>query len=261
MEEGNFQNGGGLGVKVMTDEQMEMLRKQIAVYATICEQLVEMHKALSAQQEFAGMRLGNPYCDPLLSSAVHKIGSRQRWTPKPAQLQILEQIFEQCNATPGRQKIKDITRELAQHGQISETNVYNWFQNRRARSKRKQSAVVPNNGESEMETENESFKEKKTRPEDSQPDENTTPMADQMYFNSPDIGTPICLPLFFHKIHELRVLFDTFNPVSIRSLFKRHDLISWWGKWNPQGAVFLTGRWSNMTCLDDVSSRSAEMLR
>ena len=57
MEEGRCQNGGGLGVKVMTDEQMEMLRKQISVYATICEQLVEMHKALSAQQDFAGFFL------------------------------------------------------------------------------------------------------------------------------------------------------------------------------------------------------------
>ncbi|KAG6783577.1 hypothetical protein POTOM_009233 [Populus tomentosa] len=57
MEEGRFQNGGGLGVKVMTDEQMEMLRKQISVYATICEQLVEMHKAVSAQQDFAGFFL------------------------------------------------------------------------------------------------------------------------------------------------------------------------------------------------------------
>ena len=57
MEDGKFQNGGGLGVKVMTDEQMEMLRKQISVYATICEQLVEMHKALSAQQDFAGLFL------------------------------------------------------------------------------------------------------------------------------------------------------------------------------------------------------------
>jgi hypothetical protein len=39
------------------------------------------------------------------------------------------------------------------------------------------------------------------------------------------------------------------------------DLTSWWGRLNPQGAVFRTGRWSNMTCLDDVSSRSIEMLR
>jgi len=50
------QNGNveAMYVKVMTDEQLETLRKQIAVYATICEQLVEMHKTLSAQQDLAG---------------------------------------------------------------------------------------------------------------------------------------------------------------------------------------------------------------
>lgn len=41
-------------VKVMTDEQLETLRKQIAVYATICEQLIEMHKTLSAHQDLTG---------------------------------------------------------------------------------------------------------------------------------------------------------------------------------------------------------------
>lgn len=41
-------------VKVMTDDQLETLRKQIAVYATICEQLVEMHKTLSTQHDLAG---------------------------------------------------------------------------------------------------------------------------------------------------------------------------------------------------------------
>nr|XP_040259402.1 uncharacterized protein LOC109748470 isoform X5 [Aegilops tauschii subsp. strangulata] len=40
-----------LCVKVMTDEQMEVLRKQISIYATICEQLVEMHCALTAHQD------------------------------------------------------------------------------------------------------------------------------------------------------------------------------------------------------------------
>lgn len=45
---------GGLYVKVMTDDQMELLRQQISVYATICQQLVEMHKAVTTQQDLAG---------------------------------------------------------------------------------------------------------------------------------------------------------------------------------------------------------------
>ncbi|KAF8051667.1 hypothetical protein N665_1684s0003 [Sinapis alba] len=49
-----------------------------------------------------------------------------------------------------------ITEELSQHGQIAEKNVYNWFQNRRARSKRKQhgggGSNNNNNGESKVET-------------------------------------------------------------------------------------------------------------
>lgn len=56
------QNGNvdAMYVKVMTDEQLETLRKQIAVYATICEQLVEMHKTLSAQQDLAGISILYP---------------------------------------------------------------------------------------------------------------------------------------------------------------------------------------------------------
>ncbi|CAI0421819.1 unnamed protein product [Linum tenue] len=132
--------GNMLYVKVMTDDQLQTLRKQIAVYATICEQLVDMHKTLSAHQDLAaGGRLGSLYCDPLMGGVGgHKMSARQRWTPTPLQLQILERIFEQGNGTPTKQKIKEITSQLSQHGQISETNVYNWFQNRRARSKRKQ---------------------------------------------------------------------------------------------------------------------------
>jgi len=162
--------GEALGyVKVMTDEQMEVLRKQISIYATICEQLVEMHRALTAHQDsIAGMRLGNLYCDPLMVHGGHKITARQRWTPTQMQLQILESIFDQGNGTPSKQKIKDITAELSQHGQISETNVYNWFQNRRARSKRKQAASLPNNAESEAEGDEDSPTDKKPKSDGSQ---------------------------------------------------------------------------------------------
>lgn len=48
---------GGLYVKVMTDEQMELLRRQISVYSTICEKLAEMHKAISAQHDLSGLSL------------------------------------------------------------------------------------------------------------------------------------------------------------------------------------------------------------
>ncbi|WOL18914.1 hypothetical protein Cni_G27711 [Canna indica] len=157
---------GVLYVKVMTDEQMEVLRRQIAIYGTICEQLVEMHKAVTAHHDsLAGMRLGGLYSDPLMASGSHKIAARQRWTPTTMQLQILETMFKQGNGTPTKQKIKQITIELSQHGQISESNVYNWFQNRRARSKRKQMASLPNSGESEAEADEESPDEKKHRPD------------------------------------------------------------------------------------------------
>jgi hypothetical protein len=79
------------------------------------------------------------------------------------QLQILENIFDQGNGTPSKQKIKEITAELSHHGQISETNVYNWFQNRRARSKRKQAAALPNNAESEAEVDEDALTDKKPK--------------------------------------------------------------------------------------------------
>ena len=62
-------NGGVFYVKVMTDAQVEILRKQISVYATICEQLVEMHKSLTSHQDLAGLPLSflyfslYPFCD------------------------------------------------------------------------------------------------------------------------------------------------------------------------------------------------------
>ncbi|EPS71020.1 hypothetical protein M569_03741 [Genlisea aurea] len=156
------EGGEMMFVKVMTDEQIEILRKQISVYAAICEQLVDLHKSMTDLAAGGGVGGGlsnhhhhhHLYCDAS-SGGAHKISGRQRWNPTPKQLQILEQMFDQGIGTPSKQKIKEITLELCQHGQISETNVYNWFQNRRARSKRKQQQVgVMNKDESDVESQN-----------------------------------------------------------------------------------------------------------
>ncbi|XP_004500857.1 WUSCHEL-related homeobox 8-like isoform X2 [Cicer arietinum] len=185
-------NGGFLYVKVMTDEQMEVLRQQIAVYTSISDHLVQMHKSITSQHDLSGLRLGNLYCDPLMACSGHKISSRQRWTPTPLQLQILERIFDEGNGTPTKQKIKDIAIELGQHGQISETNVYNWFQNRRARSKRRQLVSTINQTEPEAEIEVESPKETQTLEETDQVQffQNLSPhRVKDMYIQSPDIGS------------------------------------------------------------------------
>ncbi|RWW39124.1 hypothetical protein BHE74_00055616 [Ensete ventricosum] len=153
---------GVLCVKVMTDEQMEVLRSQISAYAAICEQLVEMHRTMIAHQDsLSGMRSGHLFPDQ--SSGGAKISAKQRWTPTPAQVRILESIFCHGNRTPSKQRIKEITSELSRHGQVSETNVYNWFQNRRARSKRKQAFAAPSTTESEAEEESPGEKKAKKK--------------------------------------------------------------------------------------------------
>jgi hypothetical protein len=112
------------------------------------------------------------YFDPMIT----KIGSRQRWTPTRLQLQTLERIFDAETGTPSKETIKEITANLTKHGPISETNVYNWFQNRRARSRRKHQNLTPSsvNTDAEVET-NVDSNDKNTKPDEfvvSQPAEN-----------------------------------------------------------------------------------------
>jgi hypothetical protein len=112
------------------------------------------------------------YFDPMIT----KIGSRQRWTPTRLQLHTLERIFDAETGTPSKETIKEITANLTKHGPISETNVYNWFQNRRARSRRKHQNLTPTsvNTDAEVET-NVDSNDKNTKPDEfvaSQPAEN-----------------------------------------------------------------------------------------
>eukprot|EP00959_Pyramimonas_sp_CCMP1952_P348720 7305534-Pyramimonas_sp.AAC.2 len=54
-----------------------------------------------------------------------------RWSPTQSQLQALEVLFATGQGTPNKSIIKDIAEKLLEYGPISDTNVYNWFQNRK----------------------------------------------------------------------------------------------------------------------------------
>ena len=65
-------------------------------------------------------------------------GSGQRWTPTATQLARLEELYATGMGTPNGALRTQITEELARLGPINEANVYNWFQNKKARMKKKE---------------------------------------------------------------------------------------------------------------------------
>jgi hypothetical protein len=85
------------------------------------------------QQEAAAAAAAAAECTP-----------RPRWCPTAEQIAILESIFHAGTTTPSREMIVDIAAQLRRFGSIAEANVFYWFQNRKARAKRK-AALVSNN--------------------------------------------------------------------------------------------------------------------
>jgi hypothetical protein len=63
---------------------------------------------------------------------------RSRWTPKPEQILILESIFNSGMVNPPKDETVRIRKLLERFGAVSDANVFYWFQNRRARSCRRQ---------------------------------------------------------------------------------------------------------------------------
>ena len=145
----------------MTERQLYAFRQQIAAYAHICQQLlqvtsVQAHQQTAHQKKQSASAIAQR--PQVLSSAAHKTpgehgssgGGRGadknargvRWTGTPKHYEILEQMFQNGQAPPVREELTRITAELAKHGTIAESNVYNWFQNRRSREKKLQAQAL-----------------------------------------------------------------------------------------------------------------------
>ncbi|KAI4313775.1 hypothetical protein L6164_026729 [Bauhinia variegata] len=60
-----------------------------------------------------------------------------RWTPTPAQLLVLEELYRQGKVSPTAEQIQQITLQLRRFGKIEAKNVFYWFQNHKARDRQK----------------------------------------------------------------------------------------------------------------------------
>ncbi|XP_062111129.1 WUSCHEL-related homeobox 6 isoform X2 [Humulus lupulus] len=65
-----------------------------------------------------------------------------RWTPTPEQLLVLEELYQHGKRTPTAQQIQEITTMLRRFGKIEGKNVFYWFQNHKARDKRKRRKLL-----------------------------------------------------------------------------------------------------------------------
>ena len=147
----------------MTEQQKYALRQQIASYAHICQQLLQLtHEAalrdlqMSARGEYdrhathassAYPREKQPKKEKphkerktpasiFSNTGVYSVPGKVRWQRTTAQLERLEQLFANDTTTPRGEKLKQVTEELSALGPIQECNVFNWFQNKKSRLKK-----------------------------------------------------------------------------------------------------------------------------
>ncbi|XP_028767194.1 WUSCHEL-related homeobox 6-like, partial [Neltuma alba] len=92
------------------------------------------------------------HCTNLISSKHHPMGEEgagksrglhgqsqqsSRWSPTPAQLLVLEELYRQGTKTPTAEQIQQIASQLRRFGKIEGKNVFYWFQNHKARERQK----------------------------------------------------------------------------------------------------------------------------
>ena len=161
----------------MTEQQKYALRQQIASYAHICQQLLQLtHEAalrdlqMSARGEYdrhathassaypreKQPKKEKPHKDRktpasiFSNTGVYSVPGKVRWQPTTAQFERLEQLFAIDTTTPQRENLKQVTEELSALGPIQECNVYNWFQNKKARLKKREQDAARERMEEEM---------------------------------------------------------------------------------------------------------------
>lgn len=153
----------------VTEQQKYALRQQIAAYAHICQQLLQLtHEAAQRDVQMRGeydhisnyrekQKKEKQPRDPkerktgsiFSNTGVYGYG-KSRWTPTPAQFERLEQLFAIDTTTPMREHLKQVTEELSALGPIQECNVYNWFQNKKARLKKREQDAARERMEADM---------------------------------------------------------------------------------------------------------------
>ena len=153
----------------MTERQLYAFRQQIAAYAHICQQLLQITTVNATQQTDrqravrrdvpgteemrttpAPMTAGTGWSGNAGTNAIRTDGGGHRggrgedksqrgprWSGTPKHYEILENLFLAGEQPPVRERLREVTEMLSQHGHIQESNVYNWFQNRRSREKKK----------------------------------------------------------------------------------------------------------------------------
>ena len=149
----------------LTPTQLDTLRHQIAAFSHVCnqaiilaQQKVEEGKSFNAPgnslpgrgagvmhalSSSMGISASGAGAQPSYPAPVYNKNpdgprgpSAPRWNPTPAQLARLEELFLTGMGTPNGELRTQITEELAKLGPINEANVYNWFQNKKARMKK-----------------------------------------------------------------------------------------------------------------------------
>lgn len=138
----------------MTMTQLDTLRHQIAAYAHLCEQRALLTQQIAEESKPGQSRSqtlaaianslgvsGAAGAQPSYPGPVYSKGGDgprgSRWSPNPTQLARLEELFATGMGTPNGDIRTKITDELTKLGPVNEANVYNWFQNKKARTKKK----------------------------------------------------------------------------------------------------------------------------